>query len=124
LNVAGSMTSTVLLSELGTYTELRKSLTSALSWPGRSAAYPSLGSSTGGIPGSGPEPTGTDVVVDVSGGLVVVRSARVRRDPPPPEHAVASTTNAAAAAAIRRTMRRPWLGRRRASRASGVPTRR
>src|SRR5438874_2625881 len=46
------MTSTELLSELGTYTRLRKSLTSALTCPGRSAAYTSLGSSSGGIPGS------------------------------------------------------------------------
>ena len=51
--VAGSITVTESLPLLGTYTRAGSPATCADSMPGRSAAYASRGSSSGGIPGSG-----------------------------------------------------------------------
>src|SRR5690242_15514464 len=62
LNVAGSMTDTLALPLLGTYTRWRSERTASEKSFGRSAAYRSLGSSTGGMPGRG-LPTGVLAVL-------------------------------------------------------------
>ena len=78
LYVAGSMMDTVPLLTLGTYTLCGWCRTTSDRLPGRSAAYRSLGSRTGGIPGSGsptvvlPPPDDLDVADDFMSGMSAI----------------------------------------------------
>src|SRR2546430_4943049 len=93
--VAGSITETVLLAWLGTYTRATSCRTTSASAPGRSAAYRSAGSRIGGIPGSGSPVRVRALAVPVgpgepSGDMPAIGSAP--ESPATGEHAVSASS--------------------------------